>query len=83
MPYPVGMLLPFCAAYGRDAVLAAVKTALDSGVRGVREVVGGLPGVMYVEERELRAFGDPARLLMNVNSPEDLARARAMLLDES
>ncbi len=83
VPYQGGRLHPLCAAYGRDAVLPAVKTALDSGVRAVREVVGGLPGVMYVEERELRAFGDPARLLMNVNSPEDLARARAMLLDES
>jgi len=83
VPYQGGRLHPLCAAYGRDAVLPAVMTALDLGVRAAREVVEGLPGVMYVEEGELRAFGDPARLLMNVNSPEDLARARAMLLDES
>jgi hypothetical protein len=39
----------------------------------------GLPGVRHVGEGELRQFGDPSILLANVNSPEDLARARAML----
>jgi len=78
-----GRLHPLCAAYERDAVLPEVEAALDAGVRAVREVVGGLPGVLYVGDAQLWAFGDPDRLLMNVNSPEDLARARAMLRDES
>lgn len=82
VPYQGGRLHPLCAAYDRDAVLPEVEIALDSGVRAVREVVGGLPGVLYVGERELREFGEPARLLMNVNSPEDLARARTMLRSE-
>ena len=77
-----GRLHPLCAAYDRDATLPAVSAALDRGVRAVREVVGALPGVLYVEEPELRAFGDPERFLTNVNSPEDLERARAMLRDE-
>lgn len=82
VPRSGGRLHPLCAAYDRDAMLPAVEAALDAGVRAVREVVGGLQGVLYVGEAELRAFGDPDRLLMNVNSPEDFARAQAMLRDE-
>lgn len=69
---------PLCAAYGRE-VRSAVSAALDKGVRSVRELLEGLPGVRYVGEGELRRFGDPNLLLANVNSPEDLARARDML----
>ena len=43
------------------------------------EMLEGLPGVRYVGEEELRRCGDPNLLLMNVNSPEDLTRARAAL----
>ena len=82
VPRRGGTLHPLCAAYDRDAVLPAVGAALDRGVRAVREVVGGLPGALYVDEGQLRAFGSPERLLTNVNSPEDLARARAMLREE-
>lgn len=34
-----------------------------------------------LEEAELRRFGDPARLLFNVNTPEDLAEAQRLLSD--
>jgi hypothetical protein len=37
-----------------------------------------LDAVVYVPEAELRPLGDPDLLLMNVNSPEDLARARSV-----
>ncbi len=69
---------PLCAAYAREVRLE-VSAALDGGVRSVREFLQGLPGVMYVGESELRRFGDPALLLTNVNSPEDLLQARAAL----
>ena len=69
---------PLCAAYGRE-VRPAVSAALDGGARSARELLEGLPGVRHVGEGELRQFGDPSILLANVNSPEDLARARAML----
>jgi GTP:adenosylcobinamide-phosphate guanylyltransferase len=36
-----------------------------------------------VEEAELRRFGDPARLLFNVNTPEDLAEAERLLAPRS
>ncbi len=69
---------PLCAAYGRE-VQTVVSVALDRGVRSVRELLGDLPGVRYVGEEELRCFGDPELLLTNVNSPQDLARAWAVL----
>jgi molybdopterin-guanine dinucleotide biosynthesis protein A len=74
---------PLCAAYAREEVRPAVCAALDGGVRSVRELVEGLPGVRYVGEGELWRFGDPNLLLTNVNSPEDLARARAVLYEDA
>jgi GTP:adenosylcobinamide-phosphate guanylyltransferase len=32
-----------------------------------------------LEEEELAAFGDPERLLFNVNTPADLARAEELV----
>ena len=69
---------PLCAAYSRG-VLPSLSSALDGGVRGAREFLGGLDGVAYVPAAELRELGDPGLLLMNVNSPEDLARARGVV----
>jgi GTP:adenosylcobinamide-phosphate guanylyltransferase len=48
----------------------------------VRELLQSLPRVRYVREEELLRFGDPELLLVNVNSPEDLARAQAVLREE-
>lgn len=69
---------PLCAAYSR-AVLPHLRSALDGGVRAAREFLRALDGVVYVPEAELRSLGDPNLLLMNVNSPDDLARARALV----
>jgi molybdopterin-guanine dinucleotide biosynthesis protein A len=73
-----GVPHPLCATYGRE-VRPAVSAALDAGVRSVRDLLEGLSGVRYVGEELLRRFGDPNLLLTNVNSPGDLARARAAL----
>ncbi|CAA9442042.1 MAG: Molybdopterin-guanine dinucleotide biosynthesis protein MobA [uncultured Rubrobacteraceae bacterium] len=72
------MLHPLCAAYGREN-RPAVSAALDRGARSVRELLEGLADVRYVREEELRRFGDSGILLLNVNSPEDLERARKAL----
>jgi molybdenum cofactor guanylyltransferase len=65
---------PLCAAYDRG-LLPRAGHALDGGVRAVRAFLEGLDEVEYVGE-ELRRFGDPDLLLMNVNTPDDLRRAR-------
>jgi molybdenum cofactor guanylyltransferase len=75
VPRHQGRTHPLCAAYDRE-VLPQVRLALDGGVRSVREFLGGVDSVEYVEE-DLWRFGDPDHFLMNVNSPEDLERARA------
>ena len=74
VPRHGGRTHPLCAAYDRR-ILPRVRSALDGGVRSVREFLGNLDQVYYVEE-ELRRFGDPDLFLMNVNSPQDLERAR-------
>ena len=70
---------PLCAAYDAREVPPVVGAALDRGARSVRALLEGLPGVRYVEEGELRRFGDSDLLLLNVNSPQDLVRAREAL----
>ena len=69
-----GRLHPLCAAYKR-ALLPRLGAALDSERRAVRGFVEGIEQVEYVGA-ELQRFGDPDRLLMNVNTPEDLELAR-------
>ncbi|MCA1717123.1 MAG: molybdenum cofactor guanylyltransferase [Actinobacteria bacterium] len=78
VPDSGGRLHPLCAVYGRE-VRPAVSAALDRRIRSVRELLEVLPGVRYVREEELRRFGNPDLLLTNVNSPEDLERARKAL----
>jgi molybdopterin-guanine dinucleotide biosynthesis protein A len=65
---------PLCGAYART-LLPRVGTALDGGARAVHGFLGRIDGVEYVGE-ELRRFGNPDLLLMNVNSPRDLECAR-------
>lgn len=69
-------LHPVCAAYDHG-ILPEIRAALDEGIRAVRQFLEDLEGVVYADE-ELRGFGDPGVYLMNVNSPDDLARARAL-----
>lgn len=77
VPRHAGRIHPLCAAYD-SSVLADVGLLLDAGTRAVWRLLEGLgEGVEYVEE-DLGLFGDPDVFLMNVNSPEDLARARAV-----
>lgn len=69
-----GRIHPLCAAYDRG-LCPLVGSALDGGVRAVHKFLERTTGVEYVGE-ELRRFGDPDLLLLNVNSPADLDLAR-------
>jgi molybdopterin-guanine dinucleotide biosynthesis protein A len=67
---------PLCAGYG-PATGPAMAAALELGdLRAIafHEAVR----VRVVPEVELRAFGDPARMFFNVNTPDDLVRANGM-----
>jgi molybdopterin-guanine dinucleotide biosynthesis protein A len=39
------------------------------------EVLKRLPTVSWLEEADVRRFGDPAVMFFNVNTPADLSRA--------
>jgi molybdopterin-guanine dinucleotide biosynthesis protein A len=81
VPRHRGGMHPLCAAYDRE-VLPHVRAALDKGVRSMHRFLEDVDSVEYVEN-ELPRFGDPDLFLMNVNSPEDLDRARAICGDPS
>ena len=76
IPRAGGRLHPLFALY-TPALLPALREALDQRAP-LQETVAGL-APMIVDEAELRAFGDPHRLLFNVNTPADLEQAEAML----
>jgi molybdopterin-guanine dinucleotide biosynthesis protein A len=62
--YTPGLLPELREALARDAPLHETLLVLDPAILG---------------EQELRAFGDPERLLFNVNTSADLERAEALL----
>jgi molybdenum cofactor guanylyltransferase len=71
-----GRLEPLLGRYAPEAS-APLSAALADGA-AMREAVAALdPHV--VTEREIARFGDPARIVFNVNSPEDLAAAERLL----
>jgi len=80
IPLAGGRLHPLFARYYAGPAARAPRCARPAGPRST-SAHGSRPGVLG--EHELRAFGDPARLLFNVNTPADLERAEAMLAAES
>lgn len=72
-------LEPLCAYY-TPACLAPIERRLDAGDR---RVVGFFDDVRVARlgEAEVRRFGDPSRLFLNINSPDDLAAAKALTAD--
>lgn len=74
VPRYAGRVHPLCGAYQR-ALLPRVRAALDGGQLAVRAFLEGVDGVEYVGA-ELQRFRDPDVVLMNVNTPADLSRAR-------
>jgi molybdenum cofactor guanylyltransferase len=70
---------PLCAVYHRTAA-AIVRDALESGQRRVRQAVHRL-GPHYVLDADLRPYDTDGRLLWNVNTPDDLAQAKAHQTD--
>lgn len=65
---------PLLAALRRKPALVAITAALKDGRNKVIPVWQAL-GAHVMTGAELAAFGDPARLFANVNTPEDLDRA--------
>jgi len=65
---------PLCASYARG-VAGHVKARIDRGDLRVREALDGLD-VRELGPDELAAFDPDGLLLLNVNTPDDYAKAR-------
>jgi molybdopterin-guanine dinucleotide biosynthesis protein A len=68
---------PFCALY-TPRCLPLIEAALDAGDLRLSHVLTQLPSVERISMSDIRVIGDPATLLFNVNTPEDLTRAETM-----
>jgi len=71
-----GRLHPLLGRYAPELV-DALRAARDEQ-RPLHEVVTELRAVR-IDEPKLRRYGDPERIVFNVNTPADLARAEKML----
>ena len=76
VPTVAGQLQPLCAAYRREAWRRGAR-ALEEGRRSMRSLLDEVP-VRHLSEEWLQPLGDPRRLLLNVNTPEDLETARKL-----
>jgi molybdopterin-guanine dinucleotide biosynthesis protein A len=74
IPEVAGYLEPVCAVYARD-FLAIAEQALQ---RGDNKIAPLLPkdGTLVIGEAELKRFAFTAEMFENLNTPEDLERAR-------
>ena len=77
VPWWGGRWHPLCGAYSPDVLplLTARLEARQIDLHGLLESIAVWP----LRGAALRAFGDPDRILQNVNSPEDLERARELV----
>lgn len=62
---------PLCAYYGPEALGFCVQL-LAAGERRAAALFEALPSAVTIPERLLEAHGDPARLFLSVDSPEQL-----------
>ncbi len=69
---------PLCALYRRAPVWVAARARLDAGDLALRGVLDDI-GVHRLEPDDLAVLDREGRALWNVNTPEDLERARAWL----
>lgn len=77
VPAPGGRLQPLAAAYGPAAV-APLAARLDAGERALVPAVEAL-GPLVLDDAELDALEGGSASFLNVNRPEDLARAEELL----
>ena len=70
---------PLCAFY-TPGCIPAIERRLDAGDRRVISFFDDVR-VQRLPEEEVRRFGDPAVMFMNVNTPDDLALAERYATD--
>jgi molybdopterin-guanine dinucleotide biosynthesis protein A len=76
VPRTASGLHPLCALYRREPVLAVARARLADGRLALRGLLDAID-TATLEEADLARVDPDGTALMNVNTPEDLARARA------
>jgi len=74
VPRTDGRLHPLCAVYRREPVLAAARARLAAGELALRGLLQEIDTVT-LEESDIAQVDPDGTALVNVNTPEDLARA--------
>jgi molybdopterin-guanine dinucleotide biosynthesis protein A len=77
LPRTAGGIHPLCASYASH-VAPVIRRLVDEGVRKVQEALASLR-LRIVEGDELAVYDPDDRLLHNINTPDDYARAIALL----
>lgn len=76
IPRPAGRPEPLCAVYGR-ALLPALEQAVAAGRLRIMDALAGAQ-LRFVEAAELAPVDPNLRSFLNVNTPDELAAARAL-----
>jgi molybdopterin-guanine dinucleotide biosynthesis protein A len=77
-PRPGGVPQPLCALYERAPAERAASARLDSGRLAAKGLLTELEAA-YLEDADLAEVDPDGAALVNLNTPEDLARAEALV----
>ena len=69
---------PFHAIYRAEPCLQAVKECLESGCQRIQDMLTRVE-VLELSQKEVRSIEPAGRCFFNVNTPEDLEKARSLL----
>jgi len=77
--WPNGFTEPLHSVYQPKPMLQALEEAITAGESLIMEAVGRLSRISYLSVEELRRFDPQLLTLTNINTREDLERAKRML----
>lgn len=77
--WPSGYIEPLQAVYHTKSALTAAKKALAAGSMNMRSMIDNLMGVRYVSTMVLEQMEPELVTFFNVNTPQDLQKASAIL----
>jgi molybdopterin-guanine dinucleotide biosynthesis protein A len=77
--WPNGYIEPLQAVYRTESALTAAKSALKQGKLNMKSMIDNLRGVRYVSTMVLEQLEPDLLTFFNVNTPQDLKKAEALL----
>jgi molybdopterin-guanine dinucleotide biosynthesis protein A len=77
--WPNGYIESLQAVYKAESALQATQSALEEGKQRVYEMIRRLKDVIYVDVEEMKRIDPDLLTFFNVNSYDDLTRAKSLL----